>query len=496
MAAFTFPKASTCYSPGLFTMRPPPPFLALGLPAALLALSGCATVSPTTPTTSFATPVEWTQSTSADATPLDTAALAAWWERFDSPVLSGLVATALARNPDIRTAASRITEARAQRDIQKSSLLPSLTAGVSGGGTRTRDRRSDTTSSSESYRASLDASWEIDLFGRQQKTLSAADADLAQARENLHSAQVSLAAEVASAYVALRSAETRLDVVRATIATRSETLQLTEWREQAGVGDALDTRQALTSLEQARASIPSLRQTIAETRNQLAVLLGLAPGALDPLLHVYLPLPAVPAGIAAGIPAETLRQRPDVRASEYALLAAAARTSAARRERLPSLNLSGSIGVEALKAGKLLDPETVAASVLGALTAPIFDAGRIRNTITIQTEQEEQALVAYESTVLAALSEVENALVSVSRNAERLAIFQRAAAAAREAESLATLQYEAGQADLLTVLDAQRSLLSAEEQVVATRADELTAHIQLYKALGGGWSPATTTASL
>lgn len=474
-------------------MRPSISFLFLGLPAALLTLSGCASASRKTPAPTVATPAEWTQPAPIAApAPLDTSALADWWERFHDPVLSDLVATAVARNPDIRTAVSRINEARALRDTQNSALLPSLSAGVSGGGSRTRNRRTDTTSSSESYGASLDASWEIDLFGRQRQTLSAADADLAQARENLHSAQVSLAAEVASAYVALRSAETRLDVVRATIETRAETLQLTEWREQAGTGDALDTQQAITSLEQARASVPSLEQTVSETRNQLAVLLGLTPGALDTLLHVDLPLPAVPAGIATGIPAETLRQRPDIRASEYALQAAAARTSAARRERLPSLNLSGSIGVEALRAGKLLDPETVVASVFGNLTAPIFDAGRIRNSITIQAEQETQAFIAYESTVLTALSEVENALVSVSRNAERLAILQRAATAAREAESLATLRHEAGQADLLTVLDAQRSLLSAEEQVVTTRADELTAHIQLYKALGGGWTPVSS----
>jgi multidrug efflux system outer membrane protein len=462
-------------------------------PALAILLSACATV-PQVPTasTNVAVPAQWSQ-TGAVGTTLDTATLAEWWERFDDPVLSNLVTTALERNPDIRTAASRITEARALRDIQKSALLPSLSAGVSGGGGRTHNRSTGTTTTSESYRASLDASWEIDLFGRQRQTLSAADADLAQASENLHSAQVSLAAEVASAYVALRSTETRLGVVRATIETRAETLQLTEWREQAGTGDALERQQAVGSLEQARASVPDLDQTTAQTRNQLTVLLGLAPGALDTLLSTTLPLPAVPAGIATGIPAETLRQRPDVRASEYTLLAAASRSSAARRDRLPSLNLSGSIGIEALKAGRLFDPETVAANVLGGLTAPIFDAGRIRNTITIQTEQEAQSLIAYESTVLTALSEVENAIVSVSRTAERLAILQRAVAAAREAESLATLQYEAGQADLLTVLDAQRTLLSSEEQFVAARADELSAHIQLYKALGGGWSPSATT---
>jgi NodT family efflux transporter outer membrane factor (OMF) lipoprotein len=476
-------------------MRPPPLSIALGLPAALLALSGCATALPTTPTTSVVLPAEWSRSVVASE-PLDTAALAQWWHRFDDPVLSDLVSAALARNPDIRTAVSRITEARAVRDSQKSSLLPSLSADLSGGGNRTRARRSGTTTSSESYGASLDASWEIDLFGRQRQTLSAASADLGQARENLHSAQVTLAAEVAAAYVALRSAETRLAVVRSTIETRAQTLQIAEWRENAGTGDALDRQQAVGSLEQARASVPELRQTIAQTRNQLVVLLDLAPGALDTLLQINLPLPRVPPAFATGIPAETLRQRPDVRASEYALLAAAARTSAARRERLPTLNLSGTIGVEALKAGDLLDPETIVASALGSLTAPVFDAGRIRNNITIQSEREQQALIAYESTVLTALAEVENALVAVSRNAERLSHLQRAAAAAREAESLALLQYQAGQSDLLAVLDAQRSLLSFEEQVVATRADELSAHIQLYKALGGGWAPAAVSPDL
>lgn len=471
-----------------------PPLVRFAVPSFALLLSSCAT-APQKNISGVAIPSQWSQPATTSAAPLNTAALAAWWERFDDPVLDTLITDALANSPDIRAAVSKISESRALRANARASLLPSLSAGVSGGGNRTRDRRTDTTTSSESYGASLDASWEIDLFGRQRKTVSAVDADLAQAGANLHSAQVSLAAEVASAYVALRSVETRLDVVRATIETRAQTLQLTEWREQAGTGDALDRQQAISSLEQARASVPSLEQTIAQTRNQLAVLLGLAPGALDTLLRINLPLPAVPAEIATGIPAETLRQRPDVRASEYAVQAAAARTSAARRERLPSLNLNGSIGIDALKAGKLLDPETVVASVFGNLTAPIFDAGRIRNTITIQTEREKQAFIAYESAVLIALSEVENALVSVARNAERLVILQRAATAAREAESLATLRYEAGQADLLTVLDAQRSLLSAEEQIVTTRADELTAHIQLYKALGGGWSSVTTTVS-
>jgi outer membrane protein, multidrug efflux system len=470
------------------------PLSRIAAPAFALLLSSCATAPQKNTASVVAVPSQWSQPAAA---PLDTTSLSLWWKRFNDPVLDQLVSDALANSPDIRTAISKIAESRAVRGNAQASLLPSISAGVSGGGNRTRNRATNTTTTSESYSASLDASWEIDLFGKQQQALSATDADLAQTKENLHAAQVSLAAEVASAYVTLRSTENQLEVVNRSLSTRQETLQLTQWREQAGTGDALDTQQAVSSLEQARASIPSLQQTVSQTRNQLAVLSGRTPGALDTLLSPASPLPATPAQIAAGIPAETLRQRPDVRAAEYGVQAAAARTSSARRERLPSLTLSGSIGVEALKAGKLLDPQTVVASVLGSLTAPIFDAGRIRNNITIQSEQEKQSLISYESTVLAALSEVENALVAVSRNAERLASLQRADTAARTAESLASLKYQAGQTDLLTVLDAQRTLLSVEQQVVSTQADELTAHIQLYKALGGGWTstPVTTNST-
>ncbi|MFA6286255.1 MAG: efflux transporter outer membrane subunit [Opitutaceae bacterium] len=481
-------------------MRQSPHFLSIAARRSLLALpllllNACST-NPSGPTSasSVAVPSQWRQS-AADAGPLDPASLARWWTRFDDPVLDRLIDGALVNSPDVRTALSKIAESRAVRATTKASLFPSLSAGVSGASTRTHNRNTGVTSTSESYGASLDASWEVDLFGKQLQTLSAADADLAQTAENFHAAQVSLAAEIASAYVTLRSAEARLAVVRSSLATREETLDLTRWREQAGTGAALDTLQANTSLEQTRSSIPALEQTAAQTRNQLALLSGLAPGALDTLLSSKTALPDIPATLATGIPADTLRQRPDVRAAEYAVKAAAARTSSARRERLPSLTLGGSLGVEALKAGRLFNPDSVTASVLGGLTAPIFDAGRIRQTIIVQTEQEKQALIAYESSVLSALSEVENALIAVSRTSETLAALQKAASSAREAQALAALQYKAGTIDLLSLLDTQRTTLSLEEQVVSTRADQISAHIQLYKSLGGGWSPVKTASN-
>lgn len=433
-----------------------------------------------------AVPAAWQQTTASG--PVDTAALAQWWKQFNDPVLDRLIASALQSSPDVRTAVAKIEESRARYGVQRAALLPSLSASVSGQGSRTNNRTTDTTTRAEKYSAALDASWEIDLFGQNRKTLAATAADLAQTEENLRSAQASLAAEVATAYVTLRSAEAQLVIVRRNLASREETLQLTRWREQVGTVTALDTQQAVSTLEQTRASLPTLQQTVTQTRNQLALLSGQTPGALDALLGESAAVPAVAATLATGIPAETLRQRPDVRAAARAVEAAAARTSAAERARFPSLNLTGSLGVDALEAGKLFSPESTVASLLGSLTAPIFASGKIQQTIRVQGALQKQALISYESTVLTALSEVENALVSVQRNTERLAILDTAVTAAREAEHLAELQYQAGQADLLTVLEAQRTLLSVEQQQVTANADRATAHIQLYKALGGGWT--------
>lgn len=433
-----------------------------------------------------AAPARWQGSVAVSAR--DEAALTQWWHQFNDPVLTGLITQALQSSPDVRTAVAKVTESRARYGVQRASLLPSLSASVSGQGTSKEDRSTHVTTRAESYSASLDASWEIDLFGRNRKSLSATAADLAQSEENLRSAQASLAAEVATAYVSLRSAEAQLATVEASLRSREETLQLTRWREQAGTGNALDTQQSVSTLEQARAAVPSLQITIAQTRHQLALLAGQTPGALDLLLTAKANVPVATATLAAGIPAETLRQRPDVRAAARAVEAAAARTSAAQRDRFPTLSLTGSIGVDALQAGKLFSPASTVASALGNLTAPIFAAGRIQQTIKIQDALQQQALIAYESTVLTALTEVENALVSVQHNSDRLAILAQAVAAAREAATLARLQYQSGQADLLNVLETERTLLSLEQQQVTTTADRTTAHIQLYKALGGGWT--------
>lgn len=459
--------------------------IAVGL-IALLASSCASSGNGSTHRAPVSPPDAWKNGDSAQ--PSQVADLATWWQRFNDPVLDDLIAEALRASPDIRTALTRIDEARARYGIERAAQIPSVNAGVSAQGSRTRNRPTDAVVKTESYRAGLDASWEIDLFGRQRQTTAAARADLAQTEENFFALQASLAAEVAQIYVTFRSTATQLDIVRRALATRTETWQLSAWREEAGLASALDTQQSLSALEQARASIPQLEETLEQTRNQLAILLGKTPGALDDLLSAQRTVPFASGEIAVGIPADTLRQRPDVRAAEQALLAATARTRAAQRQRFPSLSLSGSIGVDALKAGKLFSPQNSVASAAANLAAPIFDAGRIRQNIRLQTAAEERAFIAYESTVLTALADVENALVATSRTQERIAAIDRAAEAAQLAATLAQQQYEAGQVDLLTVLDSQRTLLSLEQQQVSARADLSFAHIQLFKSLGGGWS--------
>jgi len=414
--------------------------------------------------------------------------LTRWWGRFGDPTLSRIIGSALTDSPDISAATARIREARARRDSEFAGLFPAVDGGVSSN-SRSTDIDPGTRLSGTSYSASLDASWEVDLFGRRRSAVQAAAANLGVAEENLNSVHATLAAEIAATYTSLRANEARLRVLRENVGTREETARLATWRQQAGEADSLESSQAQSSLESARAAIPSLEQAIAQGRNQLALLAGREPGAFDQLLSRSNGIPDPPASLAIGIPADTLRQRPDVRVAGYQVLAAAANTRTAEAARYPSLNLTGSLGLNTINASDFLDPETAAANLATNLTSPIFDAGRIRAGIEAASAAEQQAIDNYRSVVLTALAETENALIACRRSAERLATLEKATRLAREADQLARQRYEAGEIDFLDVLDSQRTLLNLEDNLFTTRTDRTTAHIRLYQALGGGWSP-------
>jgi len=461
-----------------------------------LGLAGCAAVGPDYVPPATDVPAGWSRLdtssqplTRADA-PGD---LSQWWQSLNDPLLSQLIAEALQASPDLRSAQARLREARARRTVAAAARFPSVAVS----GNARRSRSSEETGSGDarnSFSAGFDASWEIDVFGGVRRGVEAAEADLESTVANLDNTRVSLASEVALNYVEVRALQTRLGIARANLASQSETLQLTDWRAQAGLVSSQDVEQARSNREQTRAQIPSLETSLAESEHGLDILLGRAPGALHARLAATGELPAVPAQIAVGIPADTLRQRPDVLAAERKLAAETARVGVAEAARYPSFTLSGSIGLEALTLSALGNSGAATSSLLAGITSPVFNAGRLRAQVEIQDAVREQAQVTYEQVVLTALQEVENALVALARNRERVEALAIAAESARNAAQLAQQRYSAGLIDFQSVLDTERSVLSAEDSLASSRADGVLALIRLYKALGGGW-PHVTEAS-
>lgn len=455
--------------------------------AALLAvaLGGCAAVGPDYSEPQLAVPAGWSAGTGTDA--MDAVLLARWWHGFGDPVLDRLVADALAANLDLAQARARLREARARRGVAGAALAPSVDASLSGSRSRSSGQ-SGSGSTRELYSAGFDASWELDVFGGVRRSVEAAQADLEASVESLSDTRVSLAAEVALNYIDLRTAEQRLAIAEESIASRGENHQIIRWRQQAGLVSELDLAQATTDLESTRAVLPPLRTAVTEAKNRLAVLLGRNPGELESLVHADRPIPLAAGEIVAAIPADTLRQRPDVRVAERRLAAQTARLGEAEAARYPSFRLSGSLGLEALELDALADRDANTRSLFGGITAPVFNAGRIAANIEIQDALVEQARLAYRAAVLAALEEVENALTAVANTDARRAKLAEAAAAARTTLAIAEYRYASGLADFLSVLDAQRTQLSLDEQLAGSTGELARAQIRLYKALGGGWS--------
>lgn len=454
-----------------------------------LACSACV-VGPDFRSPRTTVPSAW--AAAVDGRPVEPAVLAEWWRQFDDEVLDGLVADALAANVELAIARAQLREARALRAVAVSLLGPQLNA--SGSASRKfsgppEDAPDDEIVTADLFGAGFDASWEADLFGGLRRGLEAAEADVEASVESLRDVRVSIVAEVVLNYVELRTAEQQLAIAEATLRTRADNFDLAQWRMQAGLVSELDVAQARTDFESANAALPALRTSLTEARHRIAVLLRQAPGRLQARLGTTARVPLPREAVAIGIPADTLRQRPDVRTAERRLHAETARLGAALAERYPSVVLSGTIGVEAVTLAALGNPSAAVGSLLAGVTAPIFTSGRITANIEGQDARLEQARLAYVATVLRALEEVENALVTVKNTTERRARLVKAAASARETLEIARLRYSTGLADFLAVLDAQRTLLSLEEQLATSTGSLASAQIQLYKALGGGWSP-------
>ncbi|MDW7773618.1 MAG: efflux transporter outer membrane subunit [Desulfobulbaceae bacterium] len=457
--------------------------------SSLLALAGCAPVGPDYMPPEKNVPAAWhtelRQGLSAEN--IDPGQLTGWWSILEDPVLSGLIEQAAANNLDMKQAVARVREARARRGISATALFPAVDAG----GSASRSKGSENTGSGATrsfYSVGFDAGWEVDIFGGVRRSVEAAEADLEAGRENLRDVLVSLTAEVALNYLDLQTTHKRLAAAEKNLAIQQESYDFIDWRYQAGMSNVLELQQARYNLENTRAQVPNLRSGIEEAKNRLAVLVGGFPGSVHELLAEPQQIPAIPPATAVGIPAETLLQRPDIRRAERNLAAQTARIGAATADLYPRFRLSGSIGLEALDSADLFTSGSDTWSIIPGFSWKIFDAGAIRRNIEVQSAVQEQFLLAYEAAILGALEEVENALTAYAEEQLRREHLAAAVDAARQAEELAGQQYEAGLVDFNTVLDAQRSLLSFEDQLAQSDGTVTANLVRLYKALGGGWN--------
>jgi multidrug efflux system outer membrane protein len=453
----------------------------------LLIVTGCATVGPDYVKPATPLSATWNSELKGGliAEEMNPQTLAGWWTTLNDPKLSILMDRAVSGNLDLKKARSRIREARARRGIAKADLLPALDAAGSATWSHT-SKDTGTGKSNELYTANFDAGWELDIFGGVRRSVEAAEADLQASEENMRDVLVSLLVEVALNYIDVRTSQVQISVAEANLEAQRETYQLTQWRYEAGLSDELAVQQARYSLENTRSLIPALRTALEEAMNRIAVLMGEQPGNVHAELEKGEPIPVTPLNVAVGMPADLLRRRPDVRQAERELAAQTARIGVATADLYPKFMLNGSIGLETLSLSNLSSGTSTFSGGPGISWA-IFRGGAIRQNIEVQSALQEQSLIAYEASILTALEEVENALVAYVEVQHRRQSLSEATQAAQKAVELAQHKYQGGLTDFNNVLDAQRSLLSFQEQLAQSEGNVASNLVRLYKALGGGW---------
>ncbi|WP_186465390.1 efflux transporter outer membrane subunit [Nitrospirillum viridazoti] len=474
----------------------------LALSVCLLPLSGCITVGPDyqAPASPAAAGAAFTRAGIAPGSAAIKAAdmlkaeepLEEWWRQLGDPVLDQLVADAVKANLDLKAADAAVRAARAEAEAVGARNLPSLGASAS----YSRARAAAATQQGQPNAQLPDSnvttaggslSWEIDLFGQVRRAIEAAEADSARAEALRHQVLTVIIADVASTYVDLRGAQLRLSVALRNAENQRGTFDLTHTLSDAGRGTDLDIARAQAQLETTLASIPPLRATVAADEHILATLTGREPGALLSLLDAPAPLPDLPDSVAVGTPATLLGRRADVAAAERALAAATARIGVATADLYPKISLTGSVGVQALQPGDLGARGAFTYGIGPSISLPLFDAAlyaRIREA----NANTDQAAANFQKAVLTAWQEAETALARYAQERSRRASLDTAAAASTRAASLAATRYRYGADNFLTVLDAQRTQLEAEDQLAQSRIQVAQDLVATYRALGGGWT--------
>ena len=457
--------------------------LALVIAAVLV---GCAVgpdyAKPDTPVATTFASAETTTYSSADLQ-------SRFWTQFDDETLNRLVDDASDANHDLRIALGHLVEARAARHEALFDFAPKVTA--SGGYTKQQVPLAASPYGvgyvSELYDAGFDASWELDLFGRVRRENEAARAELQGAEANLHDAQVSVIAEVVRTYFELRGEQNELAVARRNVENQQETLRVTDARLNAGRGTELDTSRAQAQLSTTLSSIAPLEAAVSRSIHRLGVLTGRDPNALTDLLSPPQELPGLPQIAAIGDPAALLRRRPDIRVAERQLAASTAQIGVAVGDLFPKVTFTGSFGYMSNDTATLGQAATRSYAIGPGISWAAFDLGRVRARIAGARAHTDVALAGYEQTVLRALEETENSLVTHARARDRLRNADDAARASATAARIARARYDGGIVDFLEVLDAERTQLQAEDQLAQSRTDAITSLVAVYKALGGGW---------
>lgn len=428
--------------------------------------------------------------------------LTRWWEKLGDPLLTQLVEQGRTSNLDVAQAITRLRQAREQLVQARASLLPNF--GASGGYTRTESLRGGTTTTTlpdgtvtsfsrgggDSFSLGLDASYQADLFGGNRRNAEAARAQYEGSGFDYANVLTSIQAEIARNYVLARLQQQQLANARASLAIQDDNLQIAQWRVQAGLVSSLDAEQARAQRAQTAATIPQLESSYNQSVSRLGVLTGQAPGALKDAMAPVRPIPRGPASVATGIPADALRQRPDIRAAERSLAAATAQIGVAQAQLYPALSIGGSINGGASVFTDILD--TITGRLFANIAQTIFDAGRGRSQVRASRAAADGAFLAYKQTVLGGLEEVENALVALRAAQTRETEFRTALDASNNQAILARSQYQAGLTDFTTLNQAEAALLSARNGLSQAQSDQSTALVQLYLALGGGWDSAVT----
>jgi len=427
-------------------------------------------------------------SASTDAT------LAQWWTTLNDATLQSLIDRAVRGNLELRGAAAAVREARARRGIARSERFPTVTASGLTGYQRGSDRMGKGANVGL-FSTGFDAGWEADFFGGIRRSIEAADASLEASQEDLRDVLVTLVAEVALNYVEVRQAQRQLAIAADNLKIQEDSLRLADQRYGAGLTNRLDVDQARYGAAETRSRMPVFETRLEQAKNRLAVLLGENPGVLAADLQAPAPIPVGPIEIGVGVPADTLRRRPDVRRAERILAARTASIGVATAARYPSFGLAGTIGFETITRGNPLSLGNLIGSLGTSAFYTVFDAGRLRQGVEIQNALQEEALAGYESSILLALEEVENALVAYADQQVRRRSLQEAAESAARAVEVVRANYVAGLVDFQPVLESQRSLLLFQDQIAQSDGAVTSELIRLYKALGGGWSPVPPAAA-